>query len=31
MIIRTIRDIYTSEIDAVWIDEPEPSSAPASS
>ena len=23
MIIRTIRDIYTSEIDAVWIDEPE--------
>ncbi len=22
MIIRTIRDIYTSEIDAVWIDEP---------
>lgn len=23
IIIRTIRDIYTSEIDAVWIDEPE--------
>lgn len=23
MMIRTIRDIYTSEIDAVWIDEPE--------
>jgi ribonuclease E len=23
MIIRTIRDIFTSEIDAVWIDEPE--------
>jgi hypothetical protein len=31
MIIRTIRDIFTSDVDAIYVDEPRPTNAPRSS